>query len=123
MKFILICFMTHFSVSEPSLTDGLTYGFVVSNIKRKIVHEPVKHIDNYNFIRDTSLQKFPPIYAPQCITEKRHIIDLSIVEILMGVIIISTVYCVIMCAPDDENVPGLFMGYILGRMVEDILNG
>ena len=84
MKFVLIltCFMTLFIVSEPSFT----------NIERNIVLEPVKQIDYYNFTRDTSLQKFPPIYAPQCITEKRHIIDPmpSNVEILMVAGIIST---------------------------------
>ena len=127
MKFALIatCFVSLFVVSESSFTDGMTYGFIVNNIERKIAPEPVKKIDYYNFTRDTSLQKFPPIYAPQCITEKKHIIEPlpDIVEVLMGIILTSTfMCCVCMCAPDDEDVHGFITGYVVGRAVESILN-
>tara|TARA_X000000368_G_scaffold389661_1_gene352259 strand:+ start:117 stop:509 length:393 start_codon:yes stop_codon:yes gene_type:complete len=127
MKFALIatCFVSLFVVSESSFTDGMTYGFIVNNIERKIAPEPVKKIDYYNFTRDTSLQKFPPIYAPQCITEKRRIIDplSAIVEILLSIMIISaSMCCIIMCAPDDEYVTEWFVGYSVGRAVENMLN-
>ena len=127
MKLALIstCFISIFVVSESSFTKGFTLGFVSGNIERKTAPKPVDNIDYYYFTRDTSLQKFPPIYAPQCITEKKHIIEPlpDIVEVLMGIILTSTfMCCVCMCAPDDEDVHGFITGYVVGRAVESILN-
>lgn len=127
MKLALIatCFISLFVVSESSFTKGFTLGFVSGNIERKTAPKPVDNIDYYYFTRDTSLQKFPPIYAPQCITEKKHIIEPlpDIVEVLMGIILTSTfMCCVCMCAPDDEDVHGFITGYVVGRAVESMLN-
>tara|TARA_B100000035_G_C21016982_1_gene562385 strand:- start:1206 stop:1601 length:396 start_codon:yes stop_codon:yes gene_type:complete len=120
------CFITLFVVSESSFSKGFTMGFVSSNIERKTAPKTVDNIDYYYyFTRDTALQKFPPSYAHQCITEKKHIIEPlpTIVEVLMGIILTSTfMCCVCMCAPDDEDVHGFITGYIVGRVVENMLN-
>ena len=128
MKFALIatCFISLFVVSESSFTKGVALGFITSNIERKTAPKPVDNIEYYHFTSDTSLGKFPPIYAPQCITEKKYINEPlpEIIEVLIGIILTSTfMCCVCMCAPDDEDVHGFITGYMIGRLCEKMLNG
>jgi len=128
--FITICILTLFATATASsFSDGMGTGFVVSNVGRRIgLKEKKKPVIKYNnFTRDTSLQKFPPISSPQCIPEKKLIIHppLTFVQRCVSIFVL---WCILMLighmlffAPRRDR--EWFLGYFLGRMMEEMLNG
>ena len=130
--FTLLCL---FSVSASDFTDGASTGFIIGSIERRLSSKPDKIpvIKYYNFIRDTSLQKFPPVYNPQSITKKIIIVDTP--PILKGKIIINIIFIFIlssiiyMLCFTDKYTRQWTRGYIFGRLTEmlfsiiiDVLN-
>ena len=120
--FILICL---FSVSTASdFTDGATMGFIIGSIERGFSSKSgkISVIEYYNFTRDTSLQKFPPVYNPQSITKKIIIVDTPpilkekiIINIIFIFILSSIIY---MLCFTDKYTRQWTRGYIFGRLTE-----
>tara|TARA_B110000902_G_C13969333_1_gene460573 strand:- start:219 stop:647 length:429 start_codon:yes stop_codon:yes gene_type:complete len=120
--FILICL---FSVSTASdLTDGATTGFIIGSIGRGFSSksDEIHVIEYYNFTRDTSLQKFPPVYNSQHISEKIIIVDAhptlkekNIINIIFIFMLSSMIY--MSCFVDKETRQWT-SGYIFGRLME-----
>ena len=128
-SFITVCILTLFAgAAASSFSDGMTSGFIASNIGRKFkTKTPKKSVIKYNnFTRDTSLQKFPPVSSPQCIPEKTRIVrppltfGQKIFTTLLLFFILSSFMHILLFAPDRDR--EWFMGYILGQMLEEILN-
>ena len=127
--FITVCILTLFAgAAASSFSDGMTSGFIASNIGRKFkTKTPKKSVIKYNnFTRDTSLQEFPPVSSPQCIPEKTRIVrppltfGQKIFTTLLLFFILSSFMHILLFAPDRDR--EWFMGYILGQMLEEILN-
>ena len=131
--FTLLCL---FSVSTSSdFTDGAATGFIVGSVERGLSSKSGKIyvIEYYNFTRDTSLQKFPPVYNSQCIGEKIIIVDAPptlkekiIINIIFIFMLSSMIYMV--CFADEETREWT-RGYMFGRLMEmlfsiiiDVLN-
>ena len=115
--------------SASSFTDGMTTGFISSNIERKFTTKRNKSptIKYNNFTRDTSLQKFPPIASPQCIMEKIKIVrpPLTLGEKFAAIVLTAALMLIpihIMCFADDKT-RDWFIGYMIGRILEDMFNG
>ena len=128
---ITICIITLFAVATASsFSDGMTTGFITSNVVRKVGFKKKtlkKSVIKYNnFTRDTLLQKFPPVSSPQCIPEKIRIerpplsFGQKIFTTLLLFFILSSFMHILLFAPDRDR--EWFMGYILGQMLEEILN-
>ena len=128
MKYLTFtCFIALFTMTESSsVIDGMAYGFISSNIGRKMTSEPKKvTLEYYNFTIDTSLQEFPPNYYPQCITQKKHIVvpPLTDLEIMFGTIFVSVIFCIVVnCTEEDRVTSNFLTGYMLGRFIESMVN-
>lgn len=114
-------------VSASSFTDGMTTGYIVSNVERNFPTEKRQTIKYNNFTRDTELQKFPPVKHPQCFMEKIKIVKPppTLVEMLIGIILIAALMMVpihLLCFADDDT-RGWFIGYMIGRILEGMFNG
>ena len=126
---ITVCIITLFAgAAASSFSDGMTTGFVVSNVERRVFSKNKKEsvIKYNNFTRDTSLQKFPPVTRPQCISEKKLIVHppMTFVQKIATTLFLWIVGCIIshilFFAPQRER--EWFIGWFIGRMIEDILN-
>ena len=73
-------------VSASSFTDGMTTGYIVSNVERNFPTEKRQTIKYNNFTRDTELQKFPPVKHPQCFMEKIKIVKIRSAHLLQDLI-------------------------------------
>ena len=109
-------------VSASSFTDGMTTGYIVSNVERNFPTEKRQTIKYNNFTRDTELQKFPPVKHPQCFMEKIKIVKPppTLVEMLIGIILIAALMMVpihLLCFADDDT-RCWFIGYMIGRNLE-----
>ena len=126
--FITVCILTLFAgAAASSFSDGMASGFIVSNVGRKFkTKTPKKSFIKYNnFTRDTSLQKFPPVYSPQCIPEKTRIVrQVTIVEKIFATLIMFLGFMAFihlsLFAPQRDR--DWFMGYLLGQILEGLLN-
>lgn len=126
--FITVCILTLFAgATASSFSDGMASGFIVSNVGRKFkTKTPKKSFIKYNnFTRDTSLQKFPPVYSPQCIPEKTRIVKPVTLgqRIFATLIIFSALFLwghILLFAPQRDR--DWFMGYLLGQILEGLLN-
>jgi len=118
--FTLICL---FSVADASpFTEGASAGFIGGIIGHSLPSKSNKISDIKYYNRDTSLQKFPPVYNPQCIIEKNIIVSppLTLSEnIIISIIFMLVVYSMIhiSCCSDEET-RGWTRGYIFGRLME-----
>ena len=115
-------------VSASSFTDGIATGYMSKNVERKLStkKKKVSTIKYYNFTRDTSLQKFPPVEYPECVVEKIKIVPkpLTLGEKFVAIIFIALVIMSIvnlMCFADDET-REWFIGYMIGRILEGMIN-
>ena len=128
---ITICILTLFAgATASSFSDGMSSGFITSNVVRKIGFKkktPKKSVIKYNnFTRDTSLQKFPPVSSPQCIPEKTRIVrpPLTFGQRIFATFIMFIVLFfwthMLFFAPEKDR--QWFIGYIIGQMLEEMLN-
>jgi hypothetical protein len=122
---ITFCIINLFNmIVASSFTNGMTTGFVVSNVERIIESKNKEEsvIKYNNFTRDTSLQKFPPVSSPQCISEKKRIhqsmIFTEIVTTCVLLIIGFMSWPIIFFSPEEDC--NWFIGYINGQIIEDI---
>ena len=126
--FITVCILTLFAgATASSFSDGMASGFIVSNVGRKFkTKTPKKSFIKYNnFTRDTSLQKFPPVYSPQCIPEKTRIVrQVTLVEKIFATLImflgLMSFMHMLLFAPQKDR--EWFIGYIIGNMIEEMFN-
>jgi hypothetical protein len=124
--FILITLFI--DASADSFTNGMSTGYISSNIERrfssKVNKTPV--IKYNNFTRDTGLEKFPPNLNPQCIPEKIKIVNppLTLVQRLATAILFTLIICmfyhILFIGPTETR--EWFIGYVIGRMLEDAFN-
>ena len=136
LSFTAFTFLCLFSVSTASdFTDGASAGFILGSIERglSIKSDKIPVIKYYNFTIETSLQKFPPVYNPQCITKKIIIVDAPqtikkkiIINIIFIFMLSSMIY---MLCFTDKYTRQWTRGYIFGRVMEmlfsiiiDVLN-
>jgi len=128
---VTVCILTLFSgVTASSFSNGMTSGFITSNVIRKVgfkKNRPKKSFIKYNnFTRDTSLQKFPIVSLAQCIPEKKRIISppltfgQRIFTTIIVFFILTSFMHLLLFAPDKDR--EWFIGYIMGKMIEEILN-
>ena len=125
--FITVCILTLFAgVAASSFSDGMTSGFIASNIGRKFKTKKKSFIKYNNFTRDTSLQKFPPVSSPQCILEKIKIVPppLTIGQRIVTTFIIFLILCSFMHLLffGTEKERDWFIGYLIGNMIEEMFN-
>ena len=127
--FITVCILTLFAgAAASSFSDGMTSGFIASNIGRKFkTKTPKKSVIKYNnFTRDTSLQKFPPVSSPQCIPEKTRIVRPPLTfgqKIFTTFIIFCMLFLwghILLFAPQRDR--EWFIGYLIGNMLEEMFN-
>ena len=125
---VLVITGTSNAVNLTDGLDGMATGFVISNVERRVFPKnKEKSVIKYNnFTRDTSLQKFPPVTRPQCISEKKLIVHppLTFVQKIVTTLFLWIVGCIIshilFFAPQRER--EWFIGWFIGRIIEDILN-
>ena len=129
---VTVCILTLFSgVTASSFSNGMTTGFITSNVIRKVGFKAKsKKLYNFtkynNFTRDTSLQKFPIVSLTQCIPEKKRIISppltfgQRIFTTIIVFFILTSFMHLLLFAPDKDR--EWFIGYIMGKMIEEILN-
>ena len=128
-KFTGLILITLFiGASADSFTNGMSTGYISSNVERrfssKVNKKPV--IKYNNFTRDTGLEKFPPNLNPQCIPEKIKIVNppLTLVQRLATALLFTIIICmffhILFFAPAETR--EWFIGYVIGRMLEDAFN-
>jgi hypothetical protein len=126
--FITVCILTLFAgATASSFSDGMSSGFIASNIGRKFkTKSPKKSFIKYNnFTRDTSLQKFPPVSSPQCIPEKKRIVEPFTIgqRIFATLIMFSVLFLwghILLFAPQRDR--EWFIGYLIGNIIEEMFN-
>lgn len=126
--FVTIClFAILVGTTASSFGDGIATGYITKNVGRKMGLENKTRIIKYNNITiDTALQEFPKVAYPQCIQEKviQRRPPPTLLQKLIGMIIMAMIMMTMthmMCFADNET-REWFLGYMIGRMIEGILN-
>ncbi len=123
---ITVCIISLFAgAAASSFTDGMATGFIAGNIGRKFKTKKKSFIKYNNFTRDTSLQKFPPVSSPQCISEKTRInrpvtLGQKIFATLIMFLGLMSFMHMLLFAPQKDR--EWFIGYIIGNMIEEMFN-
>ena len=126
--FIPICLFTILATTTASSFEGgMATGYIVNNVGRKMGwNKRTKTIKYNNITVDTGLREFPKTTTPQCI-EKQVILvkpPPTVLEKLIGIVLMSMLMMMMthmMCFADDET-REWFLGYMIGQIIEGILN-
>ena len=126
--FVTICLFTVLAGAvASSFGDGMATGYIVNNAGRKMGWKKKTKTIKYNNITvDTALREFPKTTTPQCIEQKVIMVrpPPTLLQKLIGVIIMSSIMVMMthmMCFADNEA-REWFLGYMIGQIIEGILN-
>ena len=126
--FVTICLFTVLASSTASsFGNGMAAGYIVNNAGRKMGWKKTTKTIKYNNITvDTALREFPKTPTPQCIEKKVIMVrpQPTLLQKLIGIIIMSSIMVMtthMMCFADNES-REWFLGYMIGQIIEGILN-
>ena len=126
--FIPLCLFTILAAATASsFGDGMATGYIVNNAGRKMGWKKKTRTIKYNNITvDTALREFPKTITPQCIEKKVIMVrpPPTLLQKLIGIIIMSSIMVMMthmMCFADNET-REWFLGYMIGQIIEGILN-
>ena len=126
--FIPLCLFTILAAATASsFGDGMATGYIVNNAGRKVGWKKKTKTIKYNNITvDTALREFPKTITPQCIEKKVIMVrpQPTLLQKLIGIIIMSSIMVMMThmtCFADNET-REWFLGYMIGQIIEGILN-